>query len=101
MASRYQDGATVYELAAEFNINRGTVSGLLKKAGVKMRLQPPTQERLDEIARRYILGQSCATVGNELHLSPQTVLRYLRDRGIPIRDAHTRSEKLNAKPALE
>ena len=37
MCKKYQDGATVYELGAEFGINRHTVSVRLKKAGISIR----------------------------------------------------------------
>ena len=42
MAAKYEAGATVYELAAEFDCHRTTVAERLKKAGIEMRLQSPT-----------------------------------------------------------
>ena len=37
MYARYEEGATVFELAAEFGCHRTTVAGQLKKAGIAMR----------------------------------------------------------------
>jgi hypothetical protein len=41
-AEKYQRGATVYELAAEYGCHRTTVAERLKKAGIAMRGQSPT-----------------------------------------------------------
>ena len=53
MAVRYLEGATVYELAEEFGCNRTTVSERLKRAGIVLRLGPPSSQVIDEIVRRY------------------------------------------------
>jgi hypothetical protein len=37
MAAKYEEGATVYELAVEFGCHRATVAERLKKVGVAMR----------------------------------------------------------------
>ena len=37
LVARYQEGATTYDLAEEFHCHRTTVSGRLKRAGVKIR----------------------------------------------------------------
>lgn len=60
MAGRYEEGATVYELAADFGFNRTTVAALLKKAGT-------------------FAGTFAGTV-----------LRYLSDHGVKTRDAYGR-----------
>ena len=39
MYARYEGGATVFELAAEFGCHRTTVAGQLKKAGIAMRFR--------------------------------------------------------------
>jgi hypothetical protein len=53
MAARYQVGATVYELAAEFGCHRATIAVRLKKVGIAMRRQSPTSESIDAIVRLY------------------------------------------------
>ena len=80
MAVRYGEGATVYELAKEFGIDRRTASERLKKAGVRMRLQPPSDAMIDEMVQLYQSGMSFAKVGARLNVSPQTVLRYVKIR---------------------
>jgi intein-encoded DNA endonuclease-like protein len=75
----------VYQLAIEFNIDRRTVSDRLKKAGVEMRLQPPSEEVIAKMITFYQSGSSCANIGKKLRRSPQTVLRFLREGGIEIR----------------
>jgi len=51
LAERYKEGATVYELAAEFGCNRTTIAERLKKAGIPMRRQSPTSEAIDSMLR--------------------------------------------------
>jgi hypothetical protein len=80
----------VYQLAIEFNIDRRTASDRLKKAGVTMRLQPPPGEIIDEMVRLYESGLSFAAIGKGLCASPQTVRRYVHERGVQIRGAHRR-----------
>ena len=53
MATKYEAGATVYELAAEFGCHRTTVAERLKKAGIEMRLQSPTAKAIDSMALLY------------------------------------------------
>lgn len=88
LVSRYLGGATVYELAAEFDMSRSTVSNRLKRAGIALRLGSPTQETIDEIVRLYNGGASLAVVGKQVGFAPGTVHRHLRDRGILTRDTH-------------
>ena len=88
MATQYQTGATVYQLAKEFGVSRHTVSERLKKAGMEMRQQPPENELIDEMVRLYESRLSLAIVGNYVGASPGTVRRYLLTRGIKMRDSH-------------
>ncbi|MCU1363642.1 MAG: hypothetical protein JWM55_1470 [Acidimicrobiaceae bacterium] len=80
MATKYEAGATVYELAAEFGCHRTTVAERLKKVGVTIRLQPPSEVMINEIVQLYQSGMSSAKVGECLKISPQTVLKYVKDR---------------------
>jgi hypothetical protein len=52
----YGAGATVYELAAEFSIDRRAVARRLKAAGVTLRGKSPTTSEIDEMARLYRSG---------------------------------------------
>lgn len=90
MAARYAEGATVYELAAEFGVERTTVASRLKKAGVRMRRQSPTPEQVDEMVRRYEAGLSMAKVGECTGFNARTVLNHLRESGVQVRASHGR-----------
>ena len=91
MAARYEEGATVYELAADFGCNRTTVAARLKKAGTVMRLQPSSKEVVHEMVRLYQSGLSLADVGRQVGTSAGTVLRYINDHGVKTRDTHGRA----------
>ena len=82
MAARYEEGATVYELAAEFDCNRTTVSARLKEAGVAMRLQSPTSETVDSMVRLYATGFSFQEIGKLVGFCTNTVRNCLQGRRI-------------------
>ena len=90
MAARYQEGATVYELAAEFGCHRTTIAARLKKAGIAMRGQSPTSEAIDSMVRLYAFGLSHLEVGKQLGFCGNTVRNCLRERRIQARDTHGR-----------
>ena len=79
MAARYEEGATVYELAAEFGCNRTTVSARLKKVGIVMRLQSPGAAAIESMASLYQTGLSYVEIGRQLGYSAIIVRKYLRD----------------------
>ena len=86
LVEQYKSGATVYELASEFAIDRRTVSNHLKQQGVIMRLQPLTEETVDEIVRLYDSGLSMSKVGQQISFSADSVSSHLRKRGVKTRD---------------
>lgn len=90
MSNKYQNGATVYQLAQEFGISRHTVSERLKKVGVRMRLQSPESELVNTMVEMYRSGLSLAEVGNRVGTSAGTVHRYLRICRVQLRDSHGR-----------
>jgi hypothetical protein len=90
MAARYQEGATVYELATEFGCNRTTVAARLKKAGIAMRGQSPTSEAIDSMVRLYASGLSHLEVGKQIGFCANTVRNCLQGRRIQARDTHGR-----------
>lgn len=95
MVERYAEGATVYKLAAEFGVNRRTVSAKLKTAGVSLRQQPPSAEQVAEMVQLYKSGQSLLKVGQQLGFDAQTVRTRLLERGVAMRDSHGR-ERLSS-----
>jgi DNA-directed RNA polymerase specialized sigma24 family protein len=90
MTTRYLEGATVYELAVEFDICRSKVSERLKKSGVRMRLQSPTDQEISEMVRLYVSGLSLAAVSKNVGMSVGTVKRYVVQYGVDMRDTHGR-----------
>ena len=82
MAAKYESGATVYQLAAEFGCHRTTVAERLKKAGCVMRLQSPTSEVIDSMVRLSASGLSFHEVGEQLGCCTNTVRSCLRERKI-------------------
>lgn len=90
MVDRYAAGATVYELADEYGIERRTVSVRLKAAGAIMRRQPPSADQISEMVRFYVSGLSLERVGERTGFSSKTVHTYLKNEGIRLRDSHGR-----------
>ncbi len=86
----YRAGRTVYELADKFGIHRITVGEVLKRAGVTMRRQAPTNEQLQEMVILYESGMALLGVGKRTGFSPTTVRKYLLGAGVRIRDSHGR-----------
>ena len=90
LIARYREGATVYELAVEFNCHRTTVAERLKGEGIVMRRQSPTAETVDAMIHSYESGLSLTEVGKQLGFSANTIRNWLRQRNIQLRDTHGR-----------
>ena len=90
MANKYRNGATVYQLAEEFSICRSSVSGWLKKLGIPMRGQSPSNEMIDSMVSLYLSGMSLTSVAQNLDTSPGTVHNHLKSRHVQMRDSHGR-----------
>jgi hypothetical protein len=90
LAEYYGAGATVYELAANFSIDRRTVARRLKAAGVTLRGQSPTTGDVDEMVQLYRSGLSLARVSDQVGFNADTVQRYVQARGVRTRDTHGR-----------
>ena len=90
LVERYKSGATVYALALEFAIDRRTVSNHLKQEDVIMRLQPPTEDTVEEMIHLYTSGLSLVKVGELVDVSADSVLNYLRKHGVDRRDPQGR-----------
>ena len=87
IVTAYETGKTVYELAAEYGCHRVTISAVLKRRGVALRLQPATKVEIERMIALYQSGLSLAAVGNNLGINASTVLKYLRANGVPTRSA--------------
>ncbi len=86
----YQARATVYELGAQFGIERRTVSNILHRHGVPMRRRGLPTDQVDTAIHLYSLGWSLARVGEHLDIDPTTILNQLCRRGVRTRDTHGR-----------
>ena len=90
LVERYRAGATVYDLAPEFGIDRRTVSAQLKRQGIRLRLHSPTAADVDQMVLLYQSGLSLAKVGLHTGFVARTVQRSLWSRGLQLRDTHGR-----------
>ena len=90
LVNTYQSGASVSGLAAEYGVNRSTVSLRLKEEGVIMRLRTPDYNSIEDMVRLYISGLSLARVGTLLGVSARTVQRHLETQGVRTRDTQGR-----------
>lgn len=93
IVTAYKAGKTVYELAAEYDCHRATISAVLKRQGVALRRTSPTAEQIDEMVHLYETGYSLAKVGERLGFNATTVLSQLKARGVATRDAHGHDQK--------
>ena len=90
LVERYEAGATVYELAGEFGIHRATVGKLLRRQGVRLRLDGMTDAQCQEAAQLYSEGWSTGRIGARFGIAPSTVWRALTKRGVRLRDTQGR-----------
>lgn len=90
LVASYTDGFTVYELAAEFQVSRGTVSQHLKARGVRLRLSPMTPKEVQEVLDLYDQGLPMAEVADRVGRSTSLVCLTLKRAGITARDTHGR-----------
>lgn len=90
LISSYQAGATVYELAKQFGIDRKTVSRTLHRHQVPMRRRGLTTEQVDEPARLRAEGWSTYKISIKMGTDQRTVQRRLRDHEQERRDTQGR-----------
>lgn len=81
----YQLGKTMKELAAEFGVNRLTVSAHLRRAGVPIRRCGLDHDQADEAVRLYKAGWSSRCLAARFGVSADTVLKALRSAKVSIR----------------
>jgi DNA-directed RNA polymerase specialized sigma24 family protein len=93
LVAQYQAGATVYELAGQFKINRKTVSLHLQRCGIKMRLQGLADEQVAVAAQLYEQGWSLSKLGTRFEVDPETVRSALKRSGVRMREPWERITK--------
>lgn len=89
MIDRYQQGATVGELAKQYGIDRETVRRAVRSAGLPAHPRGLTAEQIDEAVRLYVAGQSLARIGDRYGATASTVRRRLIERGVTMRPTNT------------
>jgi hypothetical protein len=85
LIAAYEAGATVYQLGRQFGIARQTVSKILHRHGVIMRMAGLTPSQIEEAARLYEGDWSLAQVGMHMEVSSDTVRLRLLERGVRMR----------------
>jgi len=77
LVAGYRKGKTVYELAADFGIARQTVSLILKRNGVPMRMQGLRDDQRTEVAELRAQGWSYARLGTRFGVNASTARAFL------------------------
>ena len=90
LVAAYHAGATIYELADQFRINRNTVSAILEREGIPRRNCPLSPEQVELAVKLYANGGSLETVGGRLGCSGSTVWHTFRKSGVKMRDSQGR-----------
>ncbi|VTR10790.1 Transposase and inactivated derivatives, IS30 family [Gordonia terrae] len=96
----YEDGKTVYEVAAEIGVSRQRVSSALKRAGVQMRRRSPTAKQITEMQQLYEQGLSLVQVGERTGFDHGTVWHQLRAAGVVMRDTQGRPAQAETQAEL-
>lgn len=90
LVGRYEAGATVYQLAAEFRISRGTVSNHLHARGIRLRLTPMTKSETQTAIALYREGLTMAEVADQVGRSASLISLTVKRAGMTARDSHGR-----------
>ena len=90
LVARYQDGAKVRDLAADYRINRNTVIGHINRAGVRRHYPALMSEEIRKAAHLYRSGWSLAAIGSHFRVNASTVRTALLRVGVAMRDCHGR-----------
>jgi hypothetical protein len=84
----YQFGVTIAMIAAMVGLNRESIRLRIKRAGITLRPRGARhgRPRLDlpvaEIVERYRAGESVATIGRSLEVSPYVIRMRLIEAGV-------------------
>jgi DNA-binding transcriptional regulator LsrR (DeoR family) len=81
----YRMGSTMKALAAEFGIDRRTVSTYLRRAEIAVRRGGLDQKQAIEAARLYEAGWSSGRLAERFKVSADNVLKVLRQAELAIR----------------
>jgi DNA-binding NarL/FixJ family response regulator len=86
----YETGATVYDLAARYKINRRTVGKHLRAQGVDTTPPGLPPDDIPAAAKLYEQGWSLARIAEKFDAAANTVRARLLEAGVAMRDTHGR-----------
>jgi predicted DNA-binding protein (UPF0251 family) len=90
LAVAYREGKAVKELARNFGVHRTTVTAILERSGVELRLAGLSNGQVAEACRLYPEGWSLARLADRYSVSDMTVRRYLLLAGVVMRSRRGR-----------
>ena len=94
LIAAYFAGATALALAGKHSIHRTTVLALLERHQVSRRGRVLTPDHIERAVSSYASGRSCASIGKELQVNPETVRQALLKAGVAMRrPGHPRATK--------
>jgi len=85
LVADYLGGATALALAGKHSIHRTTVLALFERHRVSRRGRVLTPDHIERAVTLYASGLSCASVGREFQVNPETVRRALLKAGTAMR----------------
>jgi DNA-directed RNA polymerase specialized sigma24 family protein len=86
----YRSGSTVQELGERFDIDRRTVTAILRRNGVQIRHRGMVPEQVGDAIHLYALGWSLARIGARMDVTADTVRKRLLEHGVTMRDTQGR-----------
>ncbi len=89
LIAAYQFGQTIFQLADTYQIDRRTVSAILKREGVRTRWQVMDEATTDRAVQLHAQGLTPPKIAEELDTTAGTVRRALKRRGVPPRPVGT------------
>jgi hypothetical protein len=90
LIERYRSGDLMTELAKKFEIDRRTVSAILKRHEVPTRPQGLSVKQVQDAVLMYAQGNSLAVIGSKLGVDTRTVDHRLLGQGVQMRDTRGR-----------
>jgi hypothetical protein len=90
LAAEYAAGADMKDLAARWQMHRGTVARQLRRAGVPLRGQGLSPEQVAEVVRLYLAGLAIRPIAERFGCDFETVRRALITAGVERRKAWER-----------
>jgi transposase-like protein len=85
LVQSYNDGATVADLAVQYDVHRATVRVKLRNNSVIPRERAPQHEHVEKFVQLYDEGHSLAAIGKRYDLSPSKVRTQLIRQGANLR----------------